>query len=163
MAGAEAARRATPHHAPTPLTLSPRAAAETGVAPRVAFPFVQLFGANAHGALEAVVTILLRWAAGWFEAFPGPPVSLLRRFMVSVALPAACMHMHVCMHSDVGSAPAGFRRPRVLACAEPSAIDEALFKAAACPPPRSCSCATTTPSLGRTSCGRSCRCAPAHA
>jgi hypothetical protein len=41
-----------------------------------------LFGANAHGAIEAAATLLLGWARGWFECFPAPPVSLLRRFMV---------------------------------------------------------------------------------
>jgi hypothetical protein len=57
-------------------------AAESEVTPRVAFPFVQLFDANAHGAFEAVATVLLYWASGWFESFPSPPVNLLRRCMV---------------------------------------------------------------------------------
>ncbi|KAI8465354.1 MAG: hypothetical protein J3K34DRAFT_461431 [Monoraphidium minutum] len=56
--------------------------AESDVTPRVAFPFVQLFGANGHGALEAAATLLLHWAGGWFECFPAPPVTLLRRFML---------------------------------------------------------------------------------
>jgi hypothetical protein len=57
------------------------------VAPRVVFPMVQLFGADGHGAFEAAATLLLHWAGGWFEAFPAPPVTLLRRFMVRASPP----------------------------------------------------------------------------
>lgn len=57
-------------------------AAETDVGPRAAFPLVVLFGANGHGAFEAAATLLLNWAEGWFEAYPAPPATLLRKFMV---------------------------------------------------------------------------------
>ncbi|GBF94025.1 hypothetical protein Rsub_07293 [Raphidocelis subcapitata] len=58
--------------------------AETEVAPRAAFPLVQMFGANAHGAFEAAASILTGWGSGWFECFPAPPVGLLRRFVLMV-------------------------------------------------------------------------------
>lgn len=53
--------RTASHCAPPP----PRAAAESEAAPRLAFPLVRLFAANSHGALEAVVSLLL---GGWCAA-----------------------------------------------------------------------------------------------
>ena len=64
-------------------TSPPLHAAETDVAPRAALRLARVFGADALGAFEAAATLLARgWCAGWFEAFPAPPVGVLRRVLV---------------------------------------------------------------------------------
>ncbi len=62
-------------------------AAETSFLPRLAFPFVKLCssltaGSRARTAFELLATLLTNHCAGWFEAFPNPPVQLLHRFLV---------------------------------------------------------------------------------
>jgi hypothetical protein len=53
-----------------------------GTLPGLAFPFVRLFGADAHGCFELLATLLGSWAQGWWERFPEPPVALMRKMLV---------------------------------------------------------------------------------
>lgn len=50
--------------------------------PTIALPFVKLAGADSHAAFELLACLLSNWAAGWWEHFPDPPVTLLRKLLV---------------------------------------------------------------------------------
>jgi hypothetical protein len=45
--------------------------------PAMAFPFVKLFAADDVGAFEALASVFLNVAPGWFESFPNPPMHVI--------------------------------------------------------------------------------------
>lgn len=58
---------------------------ETAFLLDLAFPFVKLFGANGEACFEVLVTVLTNWCQGWFEVFPHPPLTLLKKFHLLLA------------------------------------------------------------------------------
>lgn len=43
----------------------------------MAFPFVKLFRTNEAACFETLSTLIMNWAAQWFQLFPHPPLPLL--------------------------------------------------------------------------------------
>ncbi len=85
--------------------------AESDATPRLAFPFVQLFGADARGCFEAVASLILGgWTDGWFESFPAPPVTLLRKFMVRLDV-CMCSHHPLSSNTDRNHQPPSANHP----------------------------------------------------